>query len=773
MNASQITIHPVEELERRVQALDEAVDSDQESTLRPLFYTEEDLLKLYEDVMSVPLPENVQENRQAALEAIRRAEEQEDVAIIDSMQRRLLDGISESSQVDSRTPVYRRILVRAHEIFTQIEATRNAINPGTTNRFPLSVLSIREFQALMRQSLNAQDFRASEIVLEIMKKSDLPLSSDNLTTFLEMYAVSGNIKAADELLANFLTETPTELQRHLHIQTHLRATPLDEIPTSAMDLLHQYEEQSVPAPMHTYTSVITALLSRPLSLARAQAWDIFSHMRYVAHPYPDVVLYTQMIRACASPVSVRYSSEPEKALDLWTEMTVDRKIRPTVGSYNAVILACARSGEKVYVNEAFRLARQMLDSHRDAQGVSSFRPDRKTFCALLEGAKRTGNLARARWILAEMVAPKRENDPNAIDTEIDEEIMMHIFNAYASYKPPVFKRAETASGSNPVGSQQEPTAMHVALNESSQNAEAEASLVVENQDENPSFAHIPPQMHAEVIREVKILLNRIIDERKGLEPVATASLPIADQKFRHVEITSRLLGAYLSVFYKHASLDASRELFWKLFDDFDVPRTPRICVEALERCGNARRGHERTTVVPFADQLWEQWIVQEDSASRAGKPLPSRLVERAHIAMIRTLAVTENVDRALSQLKAFAAKYPPNEVRTPAPKPNFRSTRTSLVGHRPLVRMTSAAEVPDDYVPPLVTFRDVEILHHRLIDYSRKKDIAYVTWLCKAYEWALRVRRDEAVKAKPRKADAEMKTPVIKRIEEVRDEETS
>lgn len=85
--------------------------------------------------------------------------------------------------------------------------------------------------------------------------------------------------------------------------------------------------------------------------------------------------------------------------------------------------------------------------------------------------------------------------------------------------------------------------------------------------------------------------------------------------------------------------------------------------------------------------------------------------------------------------------------------------------------MTSAAEVPDDYVPPLVTFRDVEILHHRLIDDARKKDIGYVTWLCKAYEWALRVRRDEAVKARPPKVETEEKAPVLKRIEEVMSEE--
>ena len=433
------------------------------------------------------------------------------------------------------------------------------------------------------------------------------------------------------------------MQKHLHVKAHLKAVPLDKMPVSALELVHLYEEQNVPVSMQTYTLVITSLLSRHLSVARAQAWDLFAHMRYVAHPDPDVTLYTHMIRACASPVSVRYSSEPEKALDLWAEMTMDQKLTPTVDSYNAVILACARSGEKMYVNEAFRLSRQMLDSHRDARGISAFRPDRKTFCALLEGAKRTGNLARARWILAEMVRTHGEGDPNAVDTEIDEEVMMHIFNAYASYKPPPIVRAVdgAANGtpSGPTSAIPAVTSTDVAVNASSHTPSSSTSVTVESEEDSPSFAHIPPQTHAEVIREIQLLMERIIAEQSGANPTATASLPFSGQKFRGVELTSRLLGAYVSVYYKHASLDASRELFWTLFDDLRISRTPRIYVEALERCGMARRGSERELAVPFADQLWEKWSALEDAAIRDGQPLPARMVERAHIAMIRTLAL--------------------------------------------------------------------------------------------------------------------------------------
>jgi len=109
--------------------------------------------------------------------------------------------------------------------------------------------------------------------------------------------------------------------------------------------------------------------------------------------------------------------------------------------------------------------------------------------------------------------------------------------------------------------------------------------------------------------------------------------------FRGVELNPKLLGAYLSVFYRHATLDAARELFLKPFEDLGLERTPRIYVEALERCGNTCRRHERREVVGFADGLLEKWRVVEENPRAAGKPIHARTVERAHIAMTCTLAV--------------------------------------------------------------------------------------------------------------------------------------
>lgn len=394
--------------------------------------------------------------------------------------------------------------------------------------------------------------------------------------------------------------------------------------------------------MRTYTRLITALFSTKSSIGHAQAWDLFTHMRYVAHPNPDAQLYTQMIRACAS--SLVSSAEPERALDLWTEMTVDHGIAPSAGAYTAVILACARSGSKTYIHEAFRLAKEMLDSHRDARGRSAFKPDGKTFCALLEGAKRVGDLARARWILAEMV---RGNDNGAdngfVDARITEEVMMHVFHAYASYTVP-FKRTaaplvdqkvdsntqrsslldDSVAAAQPVA-QTSPAAESVSADQTQAGLPSETNI--------PSFSHLPPQSRSEVIGEARALFTRIMDDAHAAQPSFT---PEPTGKFGHVNLTPRLVNSYLSVHYKHGSLDACRRLFWSVFEDLGVPRNVRSFVEALERCATARRGTERDDALSFAEELWAQWVLLENGEHQdVQDPANARMIERANIAVVR------------------------------------------------------------------------------------------------------------------------------------------
>ncbi len=375
--------------------------------------------------------------------------------------------------------------------------------------------------------------------------------------------------------------------------------------------------------MTAYSRLIAALFRTPSSLAHAQAWDLFAHMRYVAHPQPDALLFTQMIHACASPTP----AEPERALDLFTEMTIDRGIPPTAGAYNAAILACARSGSKVYVNEAFRLAKEMLDAHRDARGRGMFRPDSRTFGALLEGAKRIGDLGRARWILAEMVEVARQN-PESRDVVVDERIMTHVFHAYAAYRPP-FKRSmaplvpDAANTTVPPSRRSEPA----------EEAASSSSSPVETAS-SPSFAHLPPQSSAEVIGEARALFSRISRSWVGGTSGAETLPSLPD-----VRVTPRLLNAYLAVFYAHASLEKAHEAFRTIFAQEGVEKDAHTLVEALERCARVRRRTTSSVVgVGLAEEAWREWVVLENS-SQTNDRVSARHIQRAYAARIRIHAL--------------------------------------------------------------------------------------------------------------------------------------
>jgi len=481
----------------------------------------------------------------------------------------------------------------------------------------------------------------------------MPIPENAVTDVLEVLVAAGNVKDSEYLIENFVT-TPTEHQRHLHVKVHLKVTPSGTLPTSALNVLHAYEQKALFAPMNTYSYCITTLLRSSSTLGRAQGWDLFTHMRYVAHPDPDVHLYTQMIQACADPLIKSRPSEPEKALDIWTEMTVDRRLEPTIRSYNAIILACAKSGEKVYVNEGYRLAKQMMDAFRDAKGVSAFGPNRKTLIALLQGAKRLRDLGRARWILAKIVRGVSYGLGEDIQTVlVNEEIMMHLFQTYACYRPP-FSREATAivqeeEGSAHVKEENSstkaaeisstvkiPVPFGAAMNQTSTDSN-ESPLILES---IPSFSHLPPQSPEEVIREATYLFQRILYDA-GIIPAPSEddhydpSSSSLVGKFSDVQLTPRLIASYMSISFRHAPMTLSETMFWTVYDQLKVPRTARVYVEALEAC---TRCPNRDVALKFSKDVWVKWQEVEDSGQDVSKALDARMTERAYTAMLHLYA---------------------------------------------------------------------------------------------------------------------------------------
>ncbi|KAF9494640.1 hypothetical protein BDN71DRAFT_1563275 [Pleurotus eryngii] len=741
------------ELQKRVQAL-EVAGAIEQSSVDAQSYSEEQLVSIYEDLLSIPTEETPTPQSTSR---------EQDLNAVNAVDLRLLESDPDSQPTHnhssllnvlqlSRSPIslpdkqtkygpsadpYKRVLWRIEALLQRLEAAqaRAGTHPPAVS---LGVLTGTEGEALVRVCVDAEDLEAAEYSLSLMKRLGVSTPEAVLNCVLEAYASKGLVFETEQFLTNVLTAPPTETQRHLHVKAHLRAVAAPEtIPESALSVLHHYESHHTPAPMNTYTMLITNLFSKHSVIARAQAWDIFTHMRYVAHPNPDAFLYTMMIRACASPFA-SYRAEAERALDLWTEMTVDKGLSPTVGAYNAVILACARSGELSYINEAFRLAKQMLDAHRDAHGNSQFRPNSKTFCALLEGAKRVGDLNRARWILAEMVRVGEPDEGGRTSVQITEEAMMHLLHTYTAYTPP-FRRGIAVLKQGDSDTDGPSGASTIAPS-------PEASVPeIYPESNQASFTHLPPQSRAEVIAEVQSLFSRI-------QPLPPRRTPASkyDDAFASVTVSTRLVNSYISVFYRHSSLQTSRDLFNQLFEQMGVKRNARSYTEALTKCVMSKQGADKDAALGFAMSIWDRWLALEhdmrEEANRGGKVLDGRIVEKARTLMIRILTLHGKIDEGLDHVRSFVQDFPPPAIRTPRPWTTIRGTRTVLFAPRPLVRATTPVEIPDDTVPPLLTFGDVDVLHHRLVALGRGKDIGYLKWVVKSYEGALRTRREKAMK---------------------------
>jgi len=154
-------LQKVKELERRVQALDEAIQVDvrtcftftlnkyshqcQTLAFNPLTYSEEDLLVFYEDVLSFSLPdEQGTTDKSPALPLIENAREDADRRHIEALTQRLLG-------TDQRRSNYRDILARAHEIISRSNVDDATSRPS---RLSLGILSIAECEALIRVAVS-------------------------------------------------------------------------------------------------------------------------------------------------------------------------------------------------------------------------------------------------------------------------------------------------------------------------------------------------------------------------------------------------------------------------------------------------------------------------------------------------------------------------------------------------------------------------------------------------------------------------------------------
>lgn len=117
------------------------------------YYSENDLAAFYQDVLANPFEDEAQ--LQVNEQALRKAQAAQDSALVQAIYERFnVEGMSSSSgdaNVGSEQPV-QVILSRLESIVSRLEATERLVGAEKTH-FPISILTLRECEALVRVSV--------------------------------------------------------------------------------------------------------------------------------------------------------------------------------------------------------------------------------------------------------------------------------------------------------------------------------------------------------------------------------------------------------------------------------------------------------------------------------------------------------------------------------------------------------------------------------------------------------------------------------------------
>ncbi|GAA5967274.1 hypothetical protein JCM21900_002994 [Sporobolomyces salmonicolor] len=611
--------------------------------------------------------------------------------------------------------------------------------------------------------------------LQAMERT-VPLTDGKvLEDTLALYAGEGRPQDA-LVLANFARKNslPLSVNAHHHLLTSL----LPSHPELAVRQLYLMEAAGYTPLLATYTAVIQRLFSpaSPPALVR-QGWDLYAHTRLVSHPVPSVELYSTMIQATSHGAH----PAPERAIDLFTELTDDNRLPPSELAYNGVIRACAREGSQEYYFEALRFMRRMLDEN--------VAPSRHTFHALLEGAKRHGDLARARWMLVKMVGVGGDLAP-------DQNSLALVFQTYAAYRPESRERrarrtkaeATPAAPSRSEGAadgqpSKRPSAVLTPAQDPTTPVAAPSSLagplaIIELLGESSLFYPGPlPQTSAEIVEEAKNLMLQVVEPSAlgSSSTGAASSQPFESRTFPSVRPSTFLLNAYLSILNSHAPFSSSVAFFNTAYETLSLPKNRYTFELLMRRSELAKNREEGVTVAKAVFEEWIRWTeercpavveaegreldesdrrkVEEQQSEWERERRNGRNVSKMWGGLIRVFARAFLEPEALALLRRFVATYPPSNVAryspssstalSPAPShPVFRTVRLSS----PLYPETSPSATSS--LPPYLLFEDLKLLHLRFANMEDKVGLATVKGVSKAYEGALGEFRRRARKEK-------------------------
>lgn len=431
--------------------------------------------------------------------------------------------------------------------------------------------------------------------------------------------------------------------------------------------LRKLEEAESPALSKTYAAVIAAMFKmRKYPGLRERAWNLFAHMRLVAHPTPNVQAFNAMIQGCSLDAD---KVSPERALDLFTEM-VELKIAPTYETYSSLIRTCAKARDEVFYFEALRLLKELLD--RNSQ------PERDIFNSLLQGARSRGDLSRAKWIVNNMVNLAQAG---SLALQPDHATISNLFYTYATYAPPatpkivamVYEQTPTPADADiaPTPATSEDEGRQTGNSrESNSDSPSDVSLrtqaTIESFEPSPQaatgeavssyvlsrngsgiidgeslFATPLPSSRTEIVRQVHAIMHAILtsqikdttilslqDLRSRADSDATeqtdaisiesllkkrrpisALVPELERVLSRIRLTPLLLNSYLTVLCAHSTMDAALNFFKTAFKALDVPYSPESWEAVFDQLN--KPGKRREWKVKQARSLsrdWKEWL---------------------------------------------------------------------------------------------------------------------------------------------------------------------
>ncbi|CCX33287.1 Similar to Mitochondrial group I intron splicing factor CCM1; acc. no. C4R5P7 [Pyronema omphalodes CBS 100304] len=254
----------------------------------------------------------------------------------------------------------------------------------------------------------------SSQLLEMAKKAEVLDNAMIYDGLMMAHNYAGNSEVVEKMFADLQERgiKPT-VYTYGHL---LKAYSQTKNVAAAAQAFQEMQAAGIEPNLIVYTSLIQTCINRQ---EFDTAWQIFNLMKLKSTATaPDVATYSLMIHACA------VKGEAERALDLFTDMTVRKELVPTEYTYQSIIHACAV--RKDYFGEAWKYARIMQEAGLPITIM--------VFNVLLQACGVVGELTRARLLLRHM---SESGNPDIYPNKFT---FQNALRAYSNYQAPKNQR---------------------------------------------------------------------------------------------------------------------------------------------------------------------------------------------------------------------------------------------------------------------------------------------------------------------------------------------